>query len=164
MINTSESGDSVSHKNSWWIFTSVFHLALSPQEHCLTVQWCPMPSCFIDGSLCVHLPQYQHLASENSLGSISIIQPSCTKGTGREGRINLEAWRRRWNDQPVLAEGWPAISIFCHRLNKVVGNNCTSTLGDADTYLCPAIKSWNWAHDVRGVGWWCSTHAQHFSC
>lgn len=70
-----------------------------------------MPSCFIDGSLCLQLTQYQHLASENSLGSTSIIQPSCTKGTGREGRINLVACRCRWNYQPVCERKASRLSV-----------------------------------------------------
>lgn len=146
---------------------------------------CPMrlgPSCFIDGSLCLQLTQYQHLASENSLGSTSITQPSCTKGTGREGRINLVACRRRWNYQPVCVwtEGYPAISIFCHGLNKVVGgdwafwgsadwkasrqcllwrwgNNCTSTRGDA-VHLSPSCnKKLKLSSRCR----WCGVMVQH---
>lgn len=66
---------------------------------------CPMrltPSCFIDGSLCLQLTQYQHLASENSLGSISIIQPSCTKGTAERDE---SIWRH--------TGGGRIISLWC---------------------------------------------------
>lgn len=166
------------------IFTSVIHWATSPQEDGSTVHCSPGPPVFIDDSLCLHLTQYQPLASENSLGSTSIIQPSCAKGTSREGRINLEACRRRWNNHPVCERGGQsAISIFCHGPSRMVGgdwaflgvgrlegkstasivevgNECTSARGETDAYLCPAMKGWNWAHGGGDVRSPCSTHAQ----
>lgn len=104
MINTSESGDSgdsviVQQNSRWILYSPVSSGRILSGVLLLNCPSTLLPCCFVLGSLCLQLTQYQQLASENSLGSISIIQPIYTQGTGREGGINLEACRR--NYQPV---------------------------------------------------------------
>lgn len=130
------------------IFTSVFHLALSPQEHCLTVhallfyRWLSLPSVNT-----VSAPGLWEFIREHLNHTAKLYQRDRQRGTNQFGGMQVQVELSAC----VWTEGYLAISTFCHGLNKAVGGDW-AFWGPADWKASRQCLLWRWGTTAHQHG------------